>query len=96
MTIAEEIAEELEHDPERFETRKRGVSLETLCERHQGRLELAVRETNDDGVTRHVPGEASDHRAGDPVRHVFPDGSAIVEHGSRWVIDGQAPFSILP
>ena len=58
MTIAEEIAEELEHDPERFETRKRGVSLETLCERHQGRLELAVRETNDDGVGRVEVGDA--------------------------------------
>ena len=35
----------------------------------------------------------SEHHSGEPVRHVFPDGSAIVEAVGEWAIEGDEPFS---
>lgn len=40
-----------------------------------------------------VPVARTEHHVGEPVRYLFPDGSAIVVCGDAWDIEGEAPFS---
>ena len=90
-TIADGIAALLNNDGQQFETDD-GRSLGDLCEAHGASVEHAIRIHGDQGF-RWEAGAPNQHFAGDPIRYVLPDGSAVVEHGDGWDLEGEAPFS---
>jgi hypothetical protein len=94
-TTAEKVAAAFGNDGQCFEHAASGQRLEAACEDQAATVEHGVREYSPEGngSYRVVAGYSGDHIAGDPVRYVFPDGSAIVIAGDGWDIEGAAPFS---
>ncbi|TFH84956.1 hypothetical protein EQG41_19740 [Billgrantia azerbaijanica] len=94
ITIAHTIADLLNNDGQQFDTDD-GRNLVELCEERNATVEYAVRAyADDEDQTQYwEAGFSGDHFAGDPVRYAFSDGSAIVEAGDGWDIEGAEPFS---
>jgi hypothetical protein len=94
MTIAKAIAELLHNDGQVFESDD-GQTLSDLCEERDATVEYANRAYADDKEHTQYweAGPQNAHFAGDPVRYVFFDGSAIVEAGGCWAFEGKEPFS---
>lgn len=93
-TIAEQVAT-LFDDGQSFETDE-GLTLdEVCCDKFDGIRQYGVRKHRDDASQSQdwVAGSTTEHFAGDPIRYEFTDGSAIVEHGEGWDIEGKKPFS---
>ena len=92
-TIAQKVSE-LFNDGQTF-TAHDGRGFKDVCEAHGARVEYGVRVYRDDveHASYWVKGYSGDHFSGDPVRYVFDDGSALVERGEAWDIEGDEPFS---
>ena len=86
-TTAEKVAEKLEFDGTNFE------AFDDICDAHNSIISYSIRHYDDNNNVVYVDGYKAGYIAGDPVRHVFPDGSAIVEAGDAWDIEGDEPFS---
>jgi hypothetical protein len=96
MTTAEKVSEIMGDDGQRWEIEDQAGNvrnLQDICDEYDGQTEYSAREYDDDNNLFYVAGHQGGHLAGDPVRHVFPDGSAIVEAGDAWDIEGDQPFS---
>ena len=93
-TTAETIAALLNDDGQQFDIDD-GRTLSDLCEEHGAKIEYAIQINNDDpdALPKWEAGFSGDYFAGDPIRYAFPDGSAIVEAGDGWDIEGDEPFS---
>lgn len=94
-TTAERVSAAFGNDGSRFEHAISGQRLEEACEDQGATIEHGVRVYSPEGTGsyRIEAGYSGDHIAGDPVRHVFDDGSAIVIAGGGWDIEGDEPFS---
>lgn len=82
--------------------------LRAACLEHNARVEYSNRDythvgpdhpdfaaTGGTGILyRHVVGSPYAHIEGDPIRYRFTDGSAIVQHGTAWGVEGREPFSL--
>lgn len=91
--IADKLAAEFGNDGQIFEHPATGETLKAVCERHGARVEYARRGANfAETGDYYVSPWHGDHIDGDPIRFVFTDGSAIVEIGDGWDIEGPEPF----
>jgi hypothetical protein len=82
--------------------------LRAACVEHNGRVEYSNRDythvgpdhpdfesTGGTGIYyRFVVGSPYAHIEGDPIRYRFTDGSAIVQHGDAWGVEGREPFTL--
>lgn len=93
VAAAYRCAQLLNDDGINFET-EGGRSLEELAEAMGARAEYGRRvlDVTTEEETA-VPCTRAEWREGNPIRHVFPDGSAIVDRGDAWDVEGETPFS---
>ncbi len=87
-TTAQNIADMFDNDGRRFET-ETGKTLDTVCRDFLARVSYARHDTESDG--EYI--EESANGIVEIVRYEFIDGSAIVEAGDGWDIEGTAPFT---
>jgi len=85
ITMAERVAAKLGNDGQNWD------GFESLVK--DADVEYAREYIDDDGNRAYERTDRSSHFAGYPVRYVFDDGSAIVEAGDAWDIEGDAPFT---
>lgn len=90
-TLAEQFASALYDDGQCFETDV-GVTFEELIDRMGATVTYASRE-HTDGVIQYADGTRYGHIHGDPIRYEFSDGSAVVEAGGAWDIEGETRYS---
>lgn len=95
MSHAELIADALEDDGTCFETQD-GRSLDQLVAEAGGYVEYG-RWVPDDPDNEYSEGHyerisKAFHNTDSPIRYVMPDGSAIVEAGCCWDLEGNEPF----
>lgn len=94
-TIAQQVAEILGEDGERFET-KDGRDLEDVCSEHGAQVTYADRVQDDDGTDTDEVKQISrsEVTTRSAIRYGFNDGSAIVVWGGgAWDLEGSTPFS---
>jgi hypothetical protein len=93
VAAAYRCAQRLNDDGSNFET-EGGRGLEELAESMGARVEYGRRvlDVTTEEETA-APCARAEWREGDPIRHVFPDGSAIVDRGDAWDVEGATPFS---
>jgi len=84
-TEAEKVAAKLGNDGQDWD------GFESLVEGAE--VEYAREYIDDDGNRAYERTDRSSHFAGYPVRYVFGDGSAIVEAGDAWDLEGNDPFA---
>jgi hypothetical protein len=92
MTIAQDFAARLGNDGQRWETHD-GVSFADLIEQLGATTTFSSRQYDVYGGRYYIDGWRGGWFSGDPVRHEFADGSAIVEMGDGWDIEGAAKYS---
>lgn len=90
-TRAQILAELLEDDGQRWETRD-GQTLDALCRAAGAMLSYGQSEWDDEARAYRVR-EVSRGDIHSHTRYAFPDGSAIVAAGDGWDIEGAEPFS---
>lgn len=91
-TIAERFSAELDNDGQRWETED-GTSFEELARRMGAVKTYGARYYGPGGNTGYMDGTPDSHFAGDPVRYEFRDGSAVVQAGPAWDIEGPERYS---
>jgi hypothetical protein len=92
-TIAEKVAGLLDDNGWRWETDD-GMSFWKLMDHHNAKVQYGYSRWNKETEEQEVEVcDKGDYFAGDPVRYEFADGSAIVEAGDAWDIEGKKPFS---
>lgn len=99
-TIAQQAAEALRNDGTNWTTDD-DESFADLMARLGAERDHGVAILDDEGEKvldeysqpTYRSGASSEHFSDAPIRHVFPDGSAIVEAGAAWDIEGEKPFS---
>jgi hypothetical protein len=90
MTTAQQIAAKLANNGQNFD------GFDDLIDAAGARREYSQRIGRDDnGQNIYKAGNVYGYISGDPIRHVFADGSAIVTAGDGWDIEGAEPFSWL-
>ncbi|MEY5098866.1 MAG: hypothetical protein RJA36_1585 [Pseudomonadota bacterium] len=90
MTTAQQIAAKLANNGQNFD------GFDDLIDTAGARREYSQRVWSEEaGASVYKAGHLSGYISGDPIRHVFADGSAIVTAGDGWDIEGDEPFSWL-
>lgn len=90
-TLAEQFASALYDDGQCFETDE-GVTFEELIDQMDAVVTYSSRGYTD-GTLQYVDGTCCGHIHGDPIRYEFSDGSAVVEAGDAWDIEGGTRYS---
>ena len=90
-TIAEKFSAKLNGDGQNWETEE-GISFSDLAEQWGADVTYSAREY-DDGVFHYVDGYHDGYISGDPIRYAFDDGSAVVEAGESWDLEGPERYS---
>lgn len=93
MTIAEKVAELFGNDGSRWIEKNGRRSLSQVCEEEGEMKEYAELRYNDEGGRVIVPVRDAVTHSDALIRHVFADGSAIVQAMSGWYIEGKEPFT---
>lgn len=92
MNTAQQISSLLHDDGTVFDSND-GRSLTDLVAEYHGTTKFTIRHRDDDGEIAYSEGAQSSYFSGDPIRHEFSDGSAIVEIGGAWdFADKSDPF----
>jgi hypothetical protein len=91
-TLAHVFAALFGDDGQCFETAD-GIGFSRIASDMNAAVEYGIRAYDDNDQLVYEVGHRSGWFSGDPVRYVFPDGSAVVEQGGAWDIEGATPFS---
>jgi hypothetical protein len=93
VTTAQTVCERMGSDGQRFEAAD-GTPFEAVCELYGARTEYADLTYDVYGRLDTVtPRSRSEVTSDTAIRYVFPDGSALVNCGDAWDLEGGTPFS---
>jgi len=92
-TLAIQFAERMGCDGQTWETAD-GIGFVELAESMGADVTYSSRDGRDeDGEPKYVDGYEGGYISGDPIRYRFPDGSAVVEAGDGWDLEGDTRYS---
>lgn len=79
-------------DGQTFETAE-DILFSDLAKQWGADVTYSAREYDEDGAIHYVDGYHDGYISGDPIRHEFSDGSAVVEAGDGWDLEGPERYS---